>query len=216
MDKTVLKHPLFGFKEDTDNSYGGDQWWFSSKRLQGYGCGVIACANIITQCIFTGPGLRHISREDYIKEAGKLTRFYIPVIPRFGVNGVFMSFGINLYFLFHRLPYRAFWGVSVKKRDIRIEEMLKANIPVCLAIGPNFPNLFGRHQIDLYRKEGDGYVPDCRIKAHYVSVTAMDEEWYEISSWGRRLYINRQEYSDYLRKHSCRLFTNILVVKEKG
>jgi len=194
-------------------SYGGAQEWFSSKRLQGYGCGVIACANILISKCIDRPVGKPMDREDYLKLANRLQNFYLPVIPRHGINGIFLALGMNLYFLIHRIPYRAFWGISSKKRDLRIEEMLKRGIPVCFSVGPNFPNLYGKHRLTFYRKQGENYVPDLEMKSHYVSVTAMDGEWYEISTWGRRMYINRREYAEYVRKYSCSLLSNVLVVR---
>ena len=213
----TLKEPLFELKDGKESFFGGRQQWFDSKRLQGYGCGVIACANILTHRRLWGEESfrRTPERAGYLKLSRDLTRFYLPVIPRFGMNGIFMALGIDLYFRTHRLPYRAFWGISKKKMDSRIGRMLSADIPVCFSIGPNFPNLFGNHRLTLYRKNGNTYEPADSTRAHYVSVTAMDGEWYEISTWGYKMYINRKEYSEYVRKHSCPLFSNILVVKEK-
>ncbi|MCR5279106.1 MAG: hypothetical protein K6E19_06655 [Lachnospiraceae bacterium] len=210
-----LKTPFFELKNEKETFFGGRQQWFDSKRLRGYACGVIACANILTHCRLWGSdSFRKIPEcEEYLKLSRDLTRFYLPVIPRFGMNGMFMALGINIYFLIHRLPYRAFWGISKKKIDSRIGRMLAANIPVCLAIGPNFPNLFGNHRLTLYRKNGNSYEPSDSTRAHYVSVTAMDGDWYEISTWGYKMYINKKEYFEYIRKHSSSLFSNVLVVK---
>ncbi|MCR5310980.1 MAG: hypothetical protein K6E32_06155 [Lachnospiraceae bacterium] len=226
---TGLLKPLFEVNTENENAYGGAQHWFPKKRLQNSGCGVIACANIIAQTDTPskharyatcpdpaakeqGKAARTIDQDTYMRLARKMS-FYLPVIPGLGINGVVLAIGINLYFLFHGLPYIAFWGISRRRRDKRIRQMLSDNIPVCLSIGPNFPNIFGKHFVTLYRKQGGNYLPDTNINAHYVSVTGIDDDWYEISSWGRRLYINKSEYDTYVKKHTGYLLSNILCVK---
>ena len=212
---TSLKRPLFQLKSEKENAFGGAQQWFSKNYLKKSGCGVIACANILAHKEperYASEGLDKIS---YMKIANRLKSFYLPIIPGQGINGIVMSFGINLFFLTNRLPYRAFWGISGKKMDGRIERMLLEDTPVCLAIGPNFPNLFGKENLRLYRKEGERYVWDSSINAHFVTLTAMDEEWYEISTWGRKMYISRKEYREYVHKHSCFLFSNVLVIRRR-
>ena len=224
-----LINPLFEIHTGQEKAYGGAQRWFPKKRLQNSGCGIIACANIITQ---TGSPNKHakyavcpkpasevssetgkkVDFDDYMKLARRLS-FYLPVIPGLGINGVVLALGINIYFLFHGLPYVAFWCMSRRKRDKRIEEMLAADIPVCLSIGPNFPNIFGKHFVTLYKKQGGDYLPDTNINAHYVSVTGIDKDRFEISSWGQRMYINKNEYDTYVKKHTGYLLSNILYVK---
>lgn len=213
-DPTVLKRPLSEFALEKETTYGGAQRWFKQKRLQQSGCGVIACANLLSHLYYRGPAEYKPDQAEYMKLANRLKNFYIPILPGLGVNGVFLAIGMNLYFLTHRLPYRAFWGVSSRKRDERIAEMLANDIPVCLSIGPNFPNLFGQKRLTLYTRLGGHYAADTETKAHYVSVTAMDENWYEISTWGRKMYIKRREYEEYVRHSSCSLLSNVLVVKQ--
>ena len=52
-----------------------------------------------------------------------------------------------------------------------------------------------------------------REESHYVTVTGLDDEWAQISSWGREYYINRREYDAFVRLHSASLFSNILYIK---
>lgn len=91
--------------------------------------------------------------------------------------------------------------------------MLKADIPVILAVGPNFPIIGGRHKINLYEKRKEGYVTVDRISAHFVTITDMDEEWIGVSSWGAKYYINKKEYIRYVRLHSNWILSNILVLR---
>ncbi|MFQ7549242.1 MAG: hypothetical protein ACLRMZ_01540 [Blautia marasmi] len=43
----------------------------------------------------------------------------------------------------------------------------------------------------------------------------MDETWMRVSSWGKEYYINRQEYYNYVRKHSSFLISNICYIKSR-
>ena len=83
-----------------------------------------------------------------------------------------------------------------------------------ISIGPNFPLLWQKNELPLYRRTLEGtYVVDSRVKGHYVTVTALDEHRAEVSSWGRRLYIDRQEFDSYVKKHSIWLLCNILYIE---
>ena len=93
--------------------------------------------------------------------------------------------------------------------------MLEAQIPVVLAVGPNFPMLWGNQRLIFYEKDGMLYHPKTTTKAHYVTITEIDGEWLTISSWGKKYYIKKAEYEMYVRKHSNYLFSNILVIQGK-
>jgi hypothetical protein len=43
-----------------------------------------------------------------------------------------------------------------------------------------------------------------------VTVTGMDDEWLQIASWGKRYFIRRCEYMEYIRKNSSYFASNIL------
>ena len=94
--------------------------------------------------------------------------------------------------------------------------MLEEQIPVVLAIGPNFPILWGNHRLTLYEKDGGIFRPKTTTRAHYVTITEMDEEWLTVSSWGKKYYVKKLEYEAYVRKHSNYLFSNILVILHQG
>ena len=71
---------------------------------------------------------------------------------------------------------------------------------------------FGK--LNLYIRRSDGtYVAASRVKAHYMTVTAMDDTWLTVSSWGRPYYIHRGEYEDYGKKHSIALVNNLVWLK---
>ena len=142
-----------------------------------------------------------------------LGKKYIFVIKGLGLSGILMSWGLNRYLRKKKLPYRARWGCMPWKIWQKTEEMLKADIPVILAVGANFPIIRGRHKINLYDKRKEGYVTVDRISAHFVTITDMDEEWIGVSSWGAKYYINKKEYIRYVILHSNWILSNILVFR---
>lgn len=94
--------------------------------------------------------------------------------------------------------------------------MLREDIPVILSIGPNFPLLWQKKELTLHIQTNEGsFYPGPATHAHYVTVTGMDDTWLQISSWGRKYFINRNEYLQYVKAHSARLVSNILYVKKK-
>ena len=89
--------------------------------------------------------------------------------------------------------------------------MLRQDIPVIMSVGPNFPKLWGKRRVRFYvRIEGRGYIPAAAAKQHYFTVTGMDEDWLQISSWGRLYYLNRREFEEYTRRYSLDFVSNIL------
>ena len=93
--------------------------------------------------------------------------------------------------------------------------MLSADLPVILAVGPNFPAVWMKERLRFFVKSKNGvFRPGTATKSHYVTVTGMDEDWLRISSWGSEYYISRREYEDYVHRHSNPLFSNILYIKK--
>ena len=98
----ALKRPFIELNNEKEAAYGGAQQWFLKNYLKSCGCGVIACANIIAHKM---PGLIEgcaSERDAYMKLAERLRRFYLPVIPGQGINGLVMSLGINVFFVVNR------------------------------------------------------------------------------------------------------------------
>ena len=90
-----------------------------------------------------------------------------------------------------------------------------SSCPVILAVGQNFPLIWGQNKLQFYVKRPDGtYCSTCAVKAHFVTITGIDCRWIQISSWGKRYYIDREEFVRYVKKHSCYLFSNIAYIKE--
>lgn len=209
---TILDHNFIEINTENGKMYGGNQNRFESKRLKGYACGPVAVANILAYEKYSKRGIEAIDEKEYNAIFKKLS-FFIPVIPRFGVNGLFMALGLNLYFWFHGERRFALWGLFFVGIYGKIKRALDKDEPVVLAVGPNFPNLFGKKTVGIYTKDSEGYHLFWQTRAHYVTVTGIDSEWLRISTWGREAYINRKEYTEYVKKHSLGLFSNVMVIK---
>lgn len=222
-----LKHPYIAVRKDGKLSYGGNQSWGKSAALRKYGCGVIAGTDLIlylslhkTYCKSRGIERRGNENgiweaEDYMKKVTKTRRKYLPLIQGFGMPGWILAAGINLYFIRNRIPLKASFGVWGRNIPNRIHAMLSHDIPVILAVGPNFPIPCKRHKLIFYKKTGENYQEACRTAAHYVTVTGMDGQWLEISSWGKKYYVNLNEYTEYVKRYSSYFVSNICYIRKK-
>lgn len=209
----TLKSPFHQVETLRGMSYGGNQAWFSRKFLKNAGCGVISSTDVLLHLI----GRNQITRLEYMDLAKDLWKKYLPVIPGFGMNGITLMLGLNRYFWEHQMPYCACWMISGKKLYSRIEKMLHADIPIILSVGPNFPLIWRKEKLNFYTRNSKGdFVVAARAKAHFVTVTGIDETMIQISSWGKEYYIFIQEYEKYVRENSSFLVSNIIYVKKYG
>lgn len=200
----------------------------TKKKEREVGCGVIAGLDLLlylsryhTQLPKTAAmSLSEdgsIPLECYLALVHRLRKSFLPLIPRHGINGLTLALGMNACFIKYHLPFFAVWGVPYSKLWSSMEYMLEQNIPVIFSIGPNFPLVWQKHKLIFYiRSEAGAFIPGPQTHAHYVTVTGMDDEWLQISSWGRKYYIRRTEYLSYVREHSIKLVSNILYVRKKS
>lgn len=205
-----LQHSYIAVKTPYGLSYGGNQGW-SDGNLKRCGCGVVAALDLMLYLcrwhdVPEAPKLKAliasdpISLEDYKHALRYMTANYLPTIPRFGINGIMLAAGVNLFFLKNKLPYRAYWGLTGLQFPQAAETMLAADIPVLLSVGQNFPKVWGKEKLTFYRQRPDGsFIPATRTKAHMVTVTGMDADWLRLSSWGVCYFIRRTEYRAYVR-----------------
>lgn len=206
----TLKSPYL--KVDTKNgpAYGGNQAWLPYKFLKGMGCGLIGAADVI----FHLEGRESVTEAEYVEFAKKLWKWYLPVIPGFGMNGLTLMIGMNRYFKAQGLSYRACWKISGRKLFFRIDQMLSDDIPVILSVGPNFPLVWKKEKLTFYTKNHEGmYVATSKTKAHFVIVTGRDGAWLQISSWGKEYYISIREYREYVNCHSSFLVSNVIDIQ---
>lgn len=221
-DEARLSHPFLSVSIGSGVSYGGNQSWSERERVKKSGCGLIGCTDVLlylqryhknsqSKILASSPG-EVLTKETYLAYVEQVRTRYFPIITPFGITGWQLVLALNIYFIRWRIPLRAGWGVKSKKFWFAIEEMLKKDFPVILAIGPNFPNWFGKRAVRLYIKQGQEIRPSSvTVKAHYVTVTALMGEWIQVSSWGKCYYIKRSEYWQYVKHHSNFLVSNCVV-----
>ena len=207
----TLKKPYLQIRYKDQMSYGGNQTWFEKKFMKKSACGVIGAADVLLHM----RGKTQMTESEYMEFAKKLWKGYLPVIPGFGMNGLTLMLGLNGYFIKKKMPYRAYWNVSGRKKLAKIDQMLSKDIPVIFSVGPNFPNFRGKATVRLYIKNSDGnYGKASKVRSHYMIVTGRDGSYLQLSSWGKEYYINYAEYQDYIKQYSSHLVSNIVCIKE--
>lgn len=221
-----LSHPYLSIAYRGIYSYGSNQEWSESKVMKGYGCGVIASSDVLAylglhkrgcqtkelrDLKFEKGAVEYQSYQEYVKVMRKK---YFPVMPHFGIPGCMLPFGFNWYFYKNHIPLRAHWSVLPKNLMSGIQKMLDRDIPVILSIGLNFPFFWGKKALQIYTKSHDGtYTPIQKVRAHYVTVTGVEDDKLCISSWGKEYYIFWEEYRIYVKKHSSYFASNICLIK---
>lgn len=194
-------------------SYGGSQMWFDNSAIRVCGCGPVAVFD--TLLYLTNRQKGTLSLEEYKRQLEEVSRRYFPLIKPFGINGILLAAGTNRILRRYHLPYRTFWAVSGRKFWPRVEDLLRQDLPVVFSVGPNFPAIWQKNRLTFYQKQANGsYVPVSSAKSHYITATGIDEEWLRISSWGNEYYIKRQEYDEYIRRHSTSIVSNILMFRK--
>ena len=227
MEYGRLKYPYIAVMKEGSLSYGGNQQWSSKKTIQKYGCGVIAGTDLLLYLSLhkdyckgkefkDSEGINGIlDAEEYMELAEKMKRHYFPVIPGLGMPVWLLAGGINRYFHINRIPLKVSFGVWGRNLRNRVAAMLAHDIPVILAVGPNFPVPVKKQKLSFYEKKGNSYEEMCSVAAHFVVVTTMEGEWLQISSWGKTYYINLSEYQTYVRRYSFFLVSNIFYIRKR-
>ena len=226
---------------EVDGSFGGNQGWFGDitrkwkgNAITGFGCGLIGAADVlyyITGGLFLYPpgtvsaklqgskqqgtaSPNFISKEDYMNYIQFIERRYFHILPKLGISGVLLSLGFNLYFFLNRKKikkqtgsrFKARWAVPSGKLLDRIREMISQDMPVIISIGPGF-----------FHKKVTGIVESSKEDVASGDVK-MDENGIvllEISSWGKKYYVNYSEYIDFVKKNDNFYFSNILYIKKR-
>lgn len=223
-----LKDPYICVTDGRTLSYGGNQMRQPDDTERKVGCGVVAGLDLLLYLAraqggadiglsLPVPAEAAIPLDSYIRLFQAMRRKYLPLIPGHGINGLLLALGLDLCFRKAKLPYTALWGVPYDRLWGEMERMLADNIPVVFAIGPNFPLFWQNHKLTLYRRNGESaFAPAAQTHAHYVTVTGMDAQWLRIASWGREFYIRREEYLAYVKAHSLKLVSNLLLVRRRS
>ncbi|MCR5577337.1 MAG: hypothetical protein K6F56_10045 [Oscillospiraceae bacterium] len=227
MNMLSLQHPYISVALDGQRTYGGGQQFSDNHMVNLCGCGIIAAADtllylqrwhnhgripMLDVCLQTNP----LPFSAYHELIHQLRREYFPLIPYLGINGLMLAAGMQRFFRHYSLPFSCRWCVSHRELWGRIETMLAADLPVIMSAGPNFPFLWQKEKVSFYEKTPSGdYHPSSGARAHYFTVTGMDDRWLRISSWGRCYYMYRSEFEHYARRHSTTIVSNILYIERK-
>lgn len=236
MDKrNGLKSEYISVKRKNGNvlTFGGDQGFFNTlegskadKRKNASGCGIVAFSDLLLYLGKRGKDFEIQESKAYVNrilEEEEYKSYYNSVYSFLG--GIPFSGGISgfkLFWSFNRIArkkgwkLRAKWGMSRKKLLPRIEEMLSRDIPVILCIPMMVRKKDKNEGLWLYHiSDGSRAV---FTKAHYVTITGMIQKngilYYEISSWGKKYYINVSEYDALIHTHFMgTILGNILYIK---
>ncbi len=205
-----LKRPYPAVETGGELSCGGSQSWFPDENFRRCGCGVVACAD--TLLYLTGQD--RLTIDEYKRYVDSLRR-YFPLIPRRGIDGVRLAMGMNACLKRGGVPAGAGWSLSGGRFWDRLAAMLADDLPAIAAVGPNFPRVWDKERLPLYSDGPEGERVEAeRIRSHFLTVLALDDDWMEVSSWGRRLFIARADYDRYMRGHGA-AFTNLLYLRRK-
>lgn len=217
-----LKHKFNSYEKDGHIYYGGSQMLSEDKNFRKCGCGIVAAADLFlylhryhkkcqTNLFAPYENLEHLPASDLTSIYRKLSHFFA-LIPNFGINGIMLSLGINTFFIRHKIPFYARWGVLPSKLWSTIEEMLENDIPVLMTVGPDFPRIWQKHSANMYPDTAAGQLRSTKVRAHFMTLTAIDDEWMYVSSWGKKYKIYRDEYEFFARNHSTSIASNIMLV----
>ncbi|MGI5977606.1 MAG: hypothetical protein ACOX68_07930 [Candidatus Limivicinus sp.] len=221
-----LKFPYPAVYEGEKKSYGGSQTFSDNKNIKKCGCGITAALDLIlylnnnhcneNACILKNKENRDkLDRKEYSGLLSYMCNHFFPIVSPFGMNGISLALGLNRFFHRFNFPYKAVWNMNYKSIWYEMVNMLKNDIPVILSIGQNIPFFWQNNKLNFYVKTQDGqYIKKSSAKAHFITVTGMDDNWLTVSSWGSMYYISRNEYYEYVKEYSAKAVNNILIVKE--
>lgn len=212
------------------------QHFQKKKVLRDSGCGLISGADILLYLakkndayatpytnVVLEKGQSIMEYDRYMAYLELMNENFFPINTIFGITGFSIARGINRYSRKHKLGIKARWCASGKKMLSRIEEMLSKDIPITLSIGPMRKNgvMFYDWMPDEKNKYNfETYSHEDYVSGHYVTITGLmcDESgrrMLEISSWGRKYYINFDEFMETVKRHSNFLFSNVLYINLK-
>lgn len=222
-------------------SFGGNQGWFENYvseenkedfayLIQNGGCGLISASDILLYLSKSDNEYRtEITDKVMVDENGNFNYYdyisyvlnmseYIYVTSKYGAIAPLTALGINTYSNDYDLGLSAGWCISEDKMESRIKEMLDEDIPVTLCIGA------GKEEVLLYNSipdkwDWDSIIAVLRTNDHYVTITGIyidniaGETALEVSSWGKKYYINYEEFLEYVENNSEFYLSNIIYIK---
>ena len=226
--KIELKNKYTSVLYNSVPSFGGRQNLSPDASVSGYGCGLVGVADILYYLChyntFTQRGNVLLGRnkdflendsavvdsETYNHVLAKLNHDYFAMIPGLGILGFDLSFGFNRIAKAIGINYKSSWAVSSLRVIDMIKEMLSNDIPALISVGRRLDIPKNNKGIRLYSDSGTA---DVYVKSHYMVVTAIDDEYLTVSSWGNKYRILLKDYTEYVRNPIDSLITNILYIR---
>lgn len=223
-------------------TFGGDQGFFDSakgaeadKRKQTSGCGIIAFSDLLLylgnrDCAYripeTEPYLNHVLQQKEYQNYYNTVYQFLGGLPfKGGISSLRLMLMFNRLSLKQGWGMRAVWGFSGKKLFDRTKRMLSEDIPVILCIPMMLLKKDKKDGIRFYERAAEkngsfSYHEKAYTRAHYVMVTGIVEEekdsYYEISSWGKKYYMNCKEYDILIKTHFLgTILGNILYIRQR-
>lgn len=218
-------------------TYGGDQGFFEGApkaseddRKKRMGCGIVAFGDMLLYLAGRNPVYRTEENKHYVNRIflqEEYKNYYnamydflggLPKRESRGLSCLRLQHGFNRMARMKKWKLRARWGLNGRKLYDRIIEMLGRDIPVILCV----PVLFGRKNKDqgitFFKKEENTYERVCTVSAHYVVITEVvkenDDIFLGISSWGKKYYVNWNEYDSLIHTHIFgTILGNILYIR---
>lgn len=239
ISRIVLRRPYIQVRRNSGElTYGGDQGFFRGgsgpldARKNAMGCGVVAFSDLLLYLGNGDPGKIIAENRSYVNRINgqnAYTEYYNciyeflgGVSKRSGISGMKLAMRFNRLSKREKWGLRAFWGISAGKLYGRVEEMLAKDLPVILCI-PMI--LFGKNKkegLPFYCMKSGKLQKAATVSAHYVMITGVVTEYgneevlFEISSWGKKYYINWKEYENMMRRNLFgTILGNILYIRQK-
>lgn len=222
-----LKNSFISVSYDRIESYGGNQRLSKDPVIKKCGCGIVAALDTLLylcysrrwSCVLepgeiteSGP----IPHELYEESLAALKKNYFPVMYPLGTNGFALALGMNRFFKKHCLPFHASWYAAGRRLWERMGAMLSHDIPVIVAVGQNFPRFWERKGVSLQIMDSNGSPrPGASARAHFVTVTGLDTDWMQLSSWGVKYVVKRSDFMRYALKNSSPLLCGMLYIEKK-
>jgi len=220
-----LRHSPIGIQTGGMVSFGGDQGRFPDRAIRRCGCGLIAATDLLlylqtyhgAEIPFLPPKKDGIlTQTQYAQAVDAVRRHGLQPVYPFGLTGFTLAGGLERIFRSCGLGLRASWFVPSGKLFAQAEHMLAADLPVIFSAGNNFPLVFGNRRLALYNRPFASYdsIADA-TKGHFFTVTGMKDNWVQISSWGRRLYFQRDEFERYAKNASSPLLCSMVRLEQR-
>lgn len=161
-------------------------------------------------------------RQAYMDCIRKLFR-YFPVLPKLGSSALFLPLFLNLYLLRNHASMRLsfLFRNTADKRMRIIRGSLKDGFPLIMMIGARVLPFSKMKGVTFYaQKEGRLKPAVTDVRRHYVTVTGIrfpddvnEPIYLEISSWGRKLFVNYEELCTYMTRCSMPWLTGFFFIK---